>query len=118
MNKLTPEQEVVLRKGATEPAFSSELLHNKKSGSYKCAYCGAILFSSDEKYDSGSGWPSFHSSVDGAVSTRADYSLGMVRQELLCRECKSHLGHVFDDGPKGNRFCVNGLALSFEKKKD
>ena len=105
----------VLRKAGTEQAFSSELNKNYKKGTYVCAACGAALFSSDYKYDSGSGWPSFDREIKGAVEFSKDYDIGYVRSEEHCANCGGHLGHVFDDGPKstGKRHCINGAALDF-----
>ena len=113
---LTPEQYRVLREGGTERPFTSELLHNKAKGTYVCAGCGLELFSSETKYDSGSGWPSFYAPITkGNVLTRLDESHGMIREENVCAGCGGHLGHVFPDGPKptGLRYCMNGLALKF-----
>lgn len=116
---LSTEQLEILREGATEPPFSSELLHNKESGNYSCAYCGQVLFKSDNKFDSGSGWPSFYDiAKQGAVKLVEDKSLGMERTEVRCASCDSHLGHLFDDAynqPTGMRYCINGLALKFSK---
>jgi len=105
----------VLREAATEPPFSSPLLKEHRKGLFVCAGCGLPLFSSATKFESGTGWPSFWKPLGGAVFTRADRSLGMLRTEVLCRRCGGHLGHVFDDGPKptGLRYCMNGLALGF-----
>jgi peptide-methionine (R)-S-oxide reductase len=117
---LTPEQYEVLRRAGTERPFSGALLHNKESGSYACAACGATLFGSNTKFDSGTGWPSFWEPVNReAVELIEDAGLGMVRTEVRCKACGSHLGHVFDDGPKptGQRFCMNSVALSFKPKK-
>lgn len=117
--KLTPEQFAVLREGATERAFTGKLLHNKETGVYTCAGCTAPLFSSDSKYDSGSGWPSFFRPVSkDAIREREDTSHGMTRTEILCASCNGHLGHVFPDGPQptGARYCVNSLSLGFKKK--
>lgn len=117
--KLSSEQYAVLREGATEPPFSGQLLHNKEKGIYTCAGCGAELFTSDAKYDSGSGWPSFFRPVTrDAILEREDTSHGMRRIEILCANCEGHLGHVFPDGPRptGQRYCVNSLSLGFRKK--
>jgi peptide-methionine (R)-S-oxide reductase len=114
VKKLTPEQHHILKEKGTEPAFSGKLLHNKKDGAYCCAGCGNVLFSSKEKFDSGSGWPSFNEAEKGAVVMREDTSHGLVRTEITCAKCGGHLGHVFEDGPKGKRFCVNSCALDFD----
>ncbi len=114
--KLTADQFHVLREKGTEPPFSGEYCNNKAEGEYHCAACGAPLFLSDAKYDSGSGWPSFFMPVDSnAVCEEPDNSHGMVRIEILCSQCGSHLGHVFTDGPDptGLRYCVNSLSLEF-----
>jgi peptide-methionine (R)-S-oxide reductase len=114
--QLTPEQYEVLRRAGTEPPGSGALLHNKESGAYCCAGCGAELFSSQTKFDSGTGWPSFtEPAVIEAVELRPDNSLFMRRTEVLCRTCGGHLGHVFDDGPQptGQRYCINSASLSF-----
>ena len=116
---LTPEQEHILRDKGTEPPFSGELLHNKETGVYMCAQCGTELFSSETKYDSGSGWPSFYQAIKDNVEARIDNSLGMARTEVVCKKCGGHLGHVFEDGPKdktGQRYCINSLSLEFKKK--
>jgi len=117
--ELTPTQYAVLRQAATERPFTGEYVHTKTPGVYACAACGQPLFSSDTKFDSGSGWPSFWDVVDkGSVELRHDYTHGMDRVEAVCSRCGSHLGHVFDDGPRptGLRYCMNSLALKFEKQ--
>lgn len=115
--ELTPEQYDVLRKKGTEAPFSGDLLYNKKDGTYRCGACGNILFLSQDKFDSGTGWPSFTRAVEGSVDLVPDDSLGMRRTEVRCRRCGSHLGHVFDDGPRptGKRYCINCAALNFKK---
>jgi peptide-methionine (R)-S-oxide reductase len=112
---LSPESYEVLRHAGTERPFSSPLDDEKRPGTYACAACNLALFSSKTKYDSGSGWPSFWAPLPNAVVTKTDKSLLMVRDEVRCRRCDSHLGHVFDDGPKptGLRYCMNGVALRF-----
>jgi peptide-methionine (R)-S-oxide reductase len=118
---LTPAQYAVLRKHATEPRGSSPLNKEKREGRFKCAGCGQELFTSDTKYESGSGWPSFYAPVNGdAVGETVDQSYGMTRTEVHCSNCGGHLGHVFSDGPRptGLRYCMNGSALDFTPGKD
>jgi len=114
---LSPAAFDVLRHQGTEPPFSSPLDHEFGAGRYYCAGCAQPLFTSDTKFDSGTGWPSFFRPIDKAVATQADSSLFMDRTEVHCSRCGGHLGHVFDDGPKptGLRYCMNGVALSFHK---
>eukprot|EP00163_Fabomonas_tropica_P022075 TRINITY_DN3848_c0_g1_i2.p1 TRINITY_DN3848_c0_g1~~TRINITY_DN3848_c0_g1_i2.p1 ORF type:complete len:130 (+),score=24.51 TRINITY_DN3848_c0_g1_i2:94-483(+) len=116
--KLTPEQYHVLRQKGTERAFTGEYHDCKKKGIYRCAGCGAELFDSDHKFDSGTGWPSFYDKR-GDVEEHVDTSHGMVRREVVCKKCGGHLGHVFDDGPAdktGQRYCINSASLSLEPK--
>lgn len=115
---LTPEEYKILREKGTEPAFTGKYYRHKEDGIYVCAACGNELFSSDHKYDSGSGWPSYWQPVsDNAVEFKEDRSYGMVRTEVLCGSCGGHLGHVFEDGPQptGLRYCINSVSLDFEK---
>ncbi|WP_225938372.1 peptide-methionine (R)-S-oxide reductase MsrB [Leptothermofonsia sichuanensis] len=112
---LTPEQFHVLRKHGTERAGTSPLDKNYATGTYNCAGCGQPLFTSETKFNSGTGWPSFYAPIEGAVATSIDRSFFMTRVEVHCSRCGGHLGHVFDDGPKptGKRYCMNGVALEF-----
>jgi len=117
--KLTREQYKVLREKGTEPAFTGKFWNQHEKGVYKCAGCGAPLFSSETKFESGSGWPSFYEPINEAnVQEEKDTSHGMVRTEILCKNCGGHLGHVFNDGPKptGCRYCINSISLDFEKE--
>ena len=118
--QLTPTQYAVLREKGTERAFTGELWDHHEPGTYKCAGCGAELFASDAKFDSGCGWPSFYQPKEEAnVEEARDASHGMIRTEVMCAKCGGHLGHVFDDGPNptGLRYCINSASLAFEKKK-
>lgn len=112
---LTPERYAVLRGHATEAPGSCALLHEKRAGAFSCAACGQPLFLSHGKFDSGTGWPSFDTPIEGAIEESVDRAYGMVRTEVHCSRCGSHLGHLFDDGPPptGLRYCVNGVALDF-----
>lgn len=116
--KLTPEQYHVLREKGTEPAFTNKLAENHATGIYACAACGHELFSSNAKFDSGTGWPSFDQPMNREnVELHDDDSFGMQRTEVICKNCGSHLGHLFNDGPKettGQRYCINGCALNFK----
>ena len=124
---LTPEEYSVLREKGTEPAFTGAYWDNHEKGVYRCRACGVPLFSSDAKFDSGTGWPSFSDLMNNkAVELKADDSMGMQRTEITCANCGSHLGHVFDDGPKtlpdgrqatGKRYCINSCSLDFKKEE-
>lgn len=119
--KLTPEEYAVLREKSTEAPFSGALLHNNETGMYHCKACGSALFSSEHKFDSGSGWPSFYTVANNkAIKLKEDRSNDMQRVEVTCANCGSHLGHVFHDAPQtptGIRFCINSVALDFKKGK-
>ncbi|MEX2551506.1 MAG: peptide-methionine (R)-S-oxide reductase MsrB [Actinomycetota bacterium] len=117
--ELTPEQYHVLREKGTERPFTGEFVHNKRTGTYTCGGCGAELFDSDVKFESGTGWPSFTQPVaEGRIELQSDNSFFMRRTEVLCGKCGGHLGHVFNDGPgpTGQRYCINSCALGFEEK--
>ncbi|EQA52795.1 peptide-methionine (R)-S-oxide reductase [Leptospira kmetyi] len=117
--ELTPEQYKILRQKGTEMAFTGALYKNHEKGTYVCAACGAVLFSSETKYESGSGWPSFYQPAkEGSIEEERDSSHGMVRTEVLCAKCGGHLGHVFPDGPRptGLRYCINSASLKFKKE--
>jgi peptide-methionine (R)-S-oxide reductase len=118
--KLTPEQFEVLRKKGTERAFTGKLLYNKDSGVYSCMACGALLFSSKTKFESSTGWPSFYEPIKGAVREKMDFTFVFPATEIICNNCGSHLGHVFNDAPQtptGMRYCLNSCALDFKKKE-
>ena len=119
-SELSPEQYKIVREKGTEAPFTSELNDEKSEGTFKCVACGQPVFSSESKFDSGTGWPSFDAPMgDEAVETEADNSMFMRRTEVLCSRCDAHLGHVFDDGPTettGKRYCINGCALTFDEE--
>ena len=117
--QLDPESYYVLREKGTERPFTGKYYKNKEAGTYVCKACGTPLFSSEMKFESGTGWPSFYDAIEkGVIETKTDYSHGMIRSEITCAKCGGHLGHVFDDGPNptGLRYCVNSLSLDFKKK--
>lgn len=121
MKQLSPEQYDVCFNKATEPPFTGKYYNSKEKGVYKCSCCGEVLFNSETKYDSGSGWPSFWKPIaDDKIKYESDTSYGMTRTEVMCNKCGAHLGHVFDDGPKPTnlRYCINSISLDLSKNDD
>lgn len=118
--RLTPEQFEICRRKGTEAPFTGKYYKETSPGTYLCACCETPLFDAETKYDSGSGWPSFYAAADGVIDEHPDHSRGMLRTEITCSRCGSHLGHVFEDGPQptGLRYCVNSLSLKFDKDQD
>jgi peptide-methionine (R)-S-oxide reductase len=116
--RLTTEEYAVLREGATEAPFSGEHVNSDTDGTFTCKVCGNHLFSSDTKFESGTGWPSFDNAISGSIEYKNDGAHGIERTEVLCAKCGSHLGHVFDDGPtdSGKRYCINSVCLDLEEK--
>ena len=116
---LSQEQFEVTQNCGTEPPFSGELLYEKRDGIYSCVVCDFALFESEKKYESGTGWPSFYDALEDTISTKEDNSYGMKRIEINCKQCDSHLGHIFPDGPRptGQRYCVNSLSLTFSENE-
>lgn len=118
--ELTEEQYQILRRKGTEAPYSGKFNQNKEMGTYTCAACGAVLFNSNTKFDSGSGWPSFYDAIPGSVEFKDDSTHGMVRTEITCANCGGHLGHIFDDAhdqPTGQRYCINSVSLDFAPQK-
>ncbi|OHA23237.1 MAG: peptide-methionine (R)-S-oxide reductase [Candidatus Taylorbacteria bacterium RIFCSPHIGHO2_02_49_25] len=118
--KLTPEQYHVTQEKGTEAPFSGRFVNHREKGMYRCIVCGALLFPSDAKFDSGTGWPSFEQAISGAIVQVLDTSQGMPRTEITCAKCAAHLGHVFDDSPTktGKRYCVSSCSLDFSSSED
>ena len=116
---LSQDQIEVTQNCGTEPPFSGELLYEKRDGIYSCVVCDFALFESEKKYESGTGWPSFYDALEDTISTKEDNSYGMKRIEINCKQCDSHLGHIFPDGPRptGQRYCVNSLSLTFSENE-